>query len=681
LPTERTLKFQCPLGPDVFLLDSFSGTEGLSQLFSFQLQLVSDDLGVAPKDMVGKPVTFSVDTPAFGLRHFHGRVRQFRAGEVNASGLRRYQCEVVPWLWLLTRRVGCRIFQGKTPVQIAEAIFGELSLSDFRVQVRGQVPTLEYCVQFRESDFDFLSRLFEEHGIFWHFEHAEDSHVLVLSDSRSAFTDCDETDLKVNPSGATTSTIQTWERSWDLPSGKVTERDYDFTKSATLLESTVSTVLEYEGADAWEVYDPPGRWSETADGDAKVTARMEAFEAAHDLVSGQGTCVTFRPAGKFSVSETPGGADDGEWVLVQVSHMAADTATGPGGYSNSFVCMPATRNFRPLRRTPRPLVHGLLSAVVTGPSGEEIHTDEHGRIKLQFHWDREGQKDDASSCWVRVAQPWAGKSFGAFHLPRIGQEVLVAFLDGDPDRPLVVGSVYNDVQLPPFGLPGAKTQTGIRTRSSPGGGADNCNELRFEDKAGEEQVFLHAEKDELHEVENDLVLDVGHDQTITVGNNRTESVEKDRTLTVTGNKSETVEGDKTVTLKKNLVETVDQNRTREVKGDESVTVKGQATFAITKDYTLGVDGATSIASKGEIGIVGQDAMTIGVDKDLTVSVTGAHASSAKTFEHEIADEAVITVGKAKITLKKDGTVTIEGDKITVKASGDLVLKGSKVAMN
>ncbi|MCY3003861.1 MAG: type VI secretion system tip protein TssI/VgrG [Planctomycetota bacterium] len=681
MPTERTLKFQCPLGPDVFLLDSFSGTEGLSQLFSFQLQLVSDDAGIAPKDMVGKPVTFSVDTPALGLRHFHGRVRQFRAGEVSASGLRRYQCEVVPWMWLLTRRQGSRIFQGKTPVQIAEAIFGELSMSDFRVQVRGQVPTLEYCVQFRESDYAFLCRLFEEHGIFWHFEHAEDSHVLVLSDSRSAFTDCDETELKVSPTSTTTSTIHSWERTWELPSGKVTERDYDFTKSATLLESTVSTVLEFEGADTWEIYDPPGRWSETGDGDTKVTARMEALEAAHDLVAGHSSCISFRPAGKFSVTETPGGTDDGEWAIVQVSHEARESSTGAGGYSNTFTCMPATRNYRPLRRTPRPLVHGLQSALVTGPSGEEIHTDEFGRIKLQFHWDREGQKDDASSCWVRVAQPWAGKSFGAFHLPRVGQEVLVAFLDGDPDRPLVVGSVYNDVQLVPFGLPGSKTQTGIRTRSSPGGGADNCNELRFEDKAGEEQVFLHAEKDELHEVENDLVLDVGHDQTITVGNNRTESVEKDRTLTVTGNKTETVEGEKSVTLKKNLVENVEQNRTREVKGDESVTVKGKATVAVTKDYTVGVDGATSIASKGEIGIVGQDAMTIGVDKDLTVSVTGAHASSAKTFEHEISDEAVITVGKAKITLKSDGTVTIEGDKITLKASGDIVLKGGKVAMN
>lgn len=679
----RILQVTCPLGADVFVLDAFSGREGLSQLFAFELELASTNLAVAPADVVGKPMGFSIRTAGQGERFFHGRVRAFSSGPLDSSGMRRYRAHVVPWLWFLTKRQGCRIFQGKKVTEIAEALFGELGFGDYKLQVRGAQNVLEYCVQYRESDFDFLSRLFEEFGIFYHFEHADGVHTLVLSDAKTAFTDCAEARVKYATQSVAANCVTAWERDYQYTSGKWTARDYDFTKSDTQLESTVATVVDLPNIAKYEVYEHPGGYAEGSLGDAKTKASMEALEATHDIVRGESSCATFRPAGKFTLEEHPVSGENKAWVILQIEHRATEPSIGQGGaaYANAFRCMLASKNFRPLPLTRRPLIHGLQTALVVGPDGEELYTDEHGRIRVQFHWDREGQKNESSSCWIRVAQPWAGKSFGAFHLPRIGQEVVVAFMEGDPDRPLVVGSVYNNVQTPPFALPANKTQTGLRTRSTPDGGADNCNELRFEDKAGSELVFLHAEKDEQHEVEHDQTLTVGNDQSITVSNNRSETIEKDRSLHVGGNKSETVDGDTSITITGKHDETIKKTRALTVEQDERITVNGKSDTKVAQDHTLSVDGGSTIGVKGALAISTQDAMTLAVEKDLAVTVTGEHKSTAKKLEIEIEDEAVIKVGSAKLTLKKNGDISIEGGKITVKGSGDVVIKGSKVAMN
>jgi type VI secretion system secreted protein VgrG len=675
----RTLQVTSALGPDAFVLESFSGVEALSQPFSFELHLGSAEASIAPADVVGKPMAFSIQSPALGERAFHGRVRRLVAGPIGARGVRSYRAHVVPWLWFLTKRQGCRVFQNKTPSEIAGQIFDELGFSDRRFNIRGGEPTLEYRVQYRESDFQFLTRLFEEFGLFYFFEHTSTAHTLVVADAKGAYVDCMDGKVRCDP--RLSNSVASWERAFEYTSGKWTARDYDFTKSQTPLESSVSTVVDLANASKFEVYEHPGAFSESADGDGKVKAWLEAEEATHDVARGESTCIAFRPGGKFELDGHEDAAQNKGWVLTSVRHDASESA-GPGeGYRNSFTCMLATRTFRPPPRTPKPLIHGLQTAVVVGPSSEEIYTDEHGRVRVQFHWDREGKKDADSSCWIRVAQPWAGKSFGAFHLPRIGQEVVVSFVEGDPDRPLVIGSVYNDAQTPPFPLPADKTQTGLRTRSTPEGAAANANELRFEDKKDEELLFLHAEKDELHEVENDQTVDVGHDQSIAVGNDCSEDVTRDRTLHVGNHHSDTVDKNRTISIGENHDETVG--------GTMKISVTKSRSLAVGEDLTEDVTGKRSLSVGKDSSTSVTGAMTIEVTKDLTLRISGNQVENvtkdltvtAKKIQITASDEISISAGKASITLKKDGAITIDGGKIQIEGSGDVSIKGSKVSVN
>jgi type VI secretion system secreted protein VgrG len=343
-------------------------------------------------------------------------------------------------------------------------------------------------------------------------------------------------------------------------------------------------------------------------------------------------------------------------------------------YENAFTCVPAAVAYHPPRTTPRPQVRGCQTAVVVGPSGEEIFVDKYGRVKVQFHWDREGKNDANSSTWIRVATSWAGQQWGAIHIPRVGQEVVVDFLEGDPDRPIIVGSVYNADMMPPYALPANKTQSGIKSRSTTKGTAANFNEIRFEDKKGNEQLYIHAEKNQDIEVENDETHTVGHDQTVSIGHDRTEDVGNDETITITGNRTESVGKNETID--------VGGNRTESVAKDETIDITGQRTLTVGKDQTTNIGGAlTTSVGKDEARSVG-GARSTDVGKDDTLKV-------GKKLHIEAGDEIVIKTGDATITMKKDGTIKIDGKdvtvngsgKINVKASSDVVVKGSKVAMN
>ena len=667
--TDRLLTVTTPLGADAVLLVGFSGREELSRPFSFTLDLVTD-LTVAPADLVGKPVGWQVVYPDETPRKFHGLVKSLAVGPLVGRGLRSYRAEVVPWLWFLTRGTDCRIYQNQTVPDILAAVFGRYGFTAFRNDATGTYPAREYCVQYRESAFAFVSRLMEEEGIFYKFEYADGAHTLVLCDATSNYADCaPHASVEFRPELANAEVIGSWERRYEYVSGKAAHTDYHFITPDTNLLASTDTVVALSDIAKFERFEFPGGYTATAAGTSRAALRMEEEEVAYDTVRGSSRCSSFLPGGKFTLTGHP--LDDGTaFALVGVDHTASEPGLpgvrdGRGEYANTFDCIPADRVFRPARGTPRPVAVGPQSAVVVGPSGEEIYTDQYGRVKVQFPWDRVGTKNENSSCWVRLTESWAGKNWGTIFLPRIGQEVVVEFINGDPDRPLVTGRVYNATHMPPYALPDNKTQSGIKTRSSKQGAAADFNELRFEDKKGSEDVYFHAQKDFHRVVENDDDLKVLHDQTITVTNARTLTVkDADETITIEkGNRSRTVkQGNDTL-----LVET----------GNREVTVN------------TGNDTHTVKTGNREVTVeVGNDTLTVKTGNH-TVKVS-AGASSL-----EAAQSITLKCGPSEIKLAPDGitikglTVKIQGETMaevkaamtTVKGDGMLTLKGGLTMIN
>ena len=667
--TTRKLGLTTPLGENELVLVAFHGEEEISRLFSYELEMISDDNAIAAADIVGKKIGFSVQLADESPRFFHGFVKRFFAGDENDLGRRNYRAEVVPWLWFLTRTTDCRIFQNKTVPQIVEEIFGDLGFSDFEIgHIKGEHPKRDYCVQYRESDFNFVSRLLEEEGIFYFFKHEDGKHTLVLADQTPAYQDCPENEVDYPRDRGTQAFedhITSWEHRYEFRSGKWAQTDYNFeTPSASLMTKT-NTVMELPGVDKYEQYDFPGEYGQTSDGEPLTKTRMEEEEVEHDVVHATSMCKTFTPGGKFKIRQHPSNSEAGKaFVITAIQHSAAESVAYETGaaidetYENSFTCIPDSVIFRPARLTPRPIVRGPQTAVVVGPAGAEIYPDKYGRVKVQFHWDREGKKDENSSCWIRVSQPVAGQGWGAMVVPRIGQEVIVEFIEGDPDAPIITGRVYNAEQMPPYELPANKTQSGFKSRSSMGGSGDNFNEIRFEDKKGSEQVFIHAEKNQDIEVENDETHSVGHDRTKTIDNDetthvkhdRTETVDNNETITIGGNRTEKVAKDETITIDGNRTEKVAKNETVQIGKNESVKVSDNRSYNVGKNDTLDVGKVLSITAGDQINI---------------------------------------TTGKSSIVMKKDGTIVISGKDITIKGSGkitakaskDMILKGKKILQN
>ncbi len=357
-----------------------------------------------------------------------------------------------------------------------------------------------------------------------------------------------------------------WGAEQELRPGKYALTDYNFQTPNTSLMANVQTVAEIGGNTKYEIYDYPGIHINKSEGDTVTKLRMEEEEAAHHLVAGSGNCRSFAPGYKFHLDEHSRRDQNGDYLLTEVTHSASvgDSYSGSGGgseetYTNHFTCIPFSVPFRPQRLTPKPIVQGPQTAVVVGPAGEEIYPDKYGRVKVQFFWDRLGKKNENSSCWVRVSQPWAGKNWGAVSIPRIGQEVIVEFLEGDPDRPIITGRVYNDDQMPTYPLPDHKTRTTFMSRSTKGGGSANYNELRFEDKKGSEQIFINAEKDMDHRVENDSREFIGNDRSLIVKHDQKEKVEGDLHAETAGNRNEKVGQTMSLQVGQNLQEKSGQN--------------------------------------------------------------------------------------------------------------------------
>ena len=710
-----------PLPPEDLLFESMRCSEGLSMLGEMQLALVSAKPDLKPQDLLGKTVGVTVQLQGDAKRHFHGHVTRFSIG-ARSGRYYGYQASVRPWLWFLTRTTDCRIFQDLSVPDIVKKVFEDHGGASFKFNLFRSYRKWVYCVQYRESDYNFVARLLEHEGIYWYVEHGEGEHKLVLVDSKSAHDaapDCKALPYYENPGEAPPDVecISGWQFASAVETDHTLLRSYDFERPSTPLEVKAGTKPPYK-IGALEQYDWQGDYVQSADGTQWAEARLDEqqtrYETAHASSNAHGIA-----AGRLLTLERhPRDNQNAEYLVTQTTVHARNDAYETGGSAGSWQCefsaIPSGQQFRPPRRTPKPFVQGPQTAVVTGPSGEELFTDKYGRVKLLFHWDRLGKKDEKSSCWVRVSHPWAGKNYGVVHIPRIGQEVVVDFLEGDPDQPLITGRVYNAEQMPPWELPANATQSGILTRSSKGGAAANANALRFEDKKGSEQVWLHAEKNQDIEVENDETHWVGHDrtktvdhdetvhvkhdrtetvdhnETITIGVDRSEQVGNNETIAIGVNRTETVGSNETITVGTNRTETVGANETISIGSNRSITVGASetATVALQRTHTVGVNETIAIGAAQEIAIGAMQVVAVGAAQTITVGASqsvsvGAARSvdvGAALSTNVGADETRAVAGARNQTIGKDDMLKVgkrlfidAGDEITLKTGQAMIL--------
>jgi type VI secretion system secreted protein VgrG len=613
LEENRYLFIQSKLGPNELLLESFTGTEGISQLFCFQLELLSENRRIKFEEILGQEVSFGVqgsetDDPP---RHIHGIVTAF-AQLPDTARLSRYRAIVSPKLWVLTQKQNCRIFQQLSVDEILKKVLTGMNVL---WELQGSFPKRDFCVQYRETDFNFISRLMEEEGIFYFFRFTGNSHELVISNSKASHHDMagQSTLIYDEVSGGLReeARVSSWIKTQELGPGKVTMEDYYFEKPKMDLQvnqligppvmiGKVSHKLNVGGNADFEIYDYPGRYENSSQGKQLAENVIEQKEIAQFIIQGESNVPHLTPGYRFALTNHPHA--EGPYVLTSVTHSASEggfhsaNEIGHNHYANNFRSIPFDMNYRASRTASKPHIWGCQTAMVVGPSGEEIYTDKHGRVKVQFHWDREGKRDQSSSCWIRVATHWAGTKWGAIHIPRIGQEVVVDFLEGDPDRPIIVGSVYNGDNTPPYALPANKTQSGIISESSKGGGG--YNQIRFEDMKEKEEILVHAQKDMNTTVEHDKTLSVKHDETIDVKNNRTTTVGKDDTTTVDQNMTLTVNKDRTATISGSDSETVYKDSTVTIMSSESRTIGSSRTTNITSSDTLTAGGSVTITASG-----------------------------------------------------------------------------------
>ncbi|MGE5303907.1 MAG: type VI secretion system Vgr family protein [Alphaproteobacteria bacterium] len=568
----RPMAVTTPLGADKLLLMGFTGQEAVSRLFSFQLDMIAEnDTDVAFDKLLGQKITVRLNVPDDKERYFNGICKRVSQGE-QGNDFTSYRMEIVPQFWMLTKKAQSRIFQQKSVPDILKKVLEGL---DVTYEIQGNFEPRDFCVQYRETDFNFASRLMEEEGIFYFFKHSDGGHQMVVANSPSSHKDLPNGSTiiyeEIEGGGRDEDRIFDWEKAQEWRSGKYTLWDHCFELphkhlevEANILDSVqagkVSHKLKVANNDKMEIYDYPGEYAQRFDGvqpgggdrasdlqkifqDNKRTVdlRIEEEAAVGLVIQGASSCRDFVSGYKFTLQRHFNA--DGAYVLTSVAHSArqsGDYRSGSGDfhYTNSFTCIPVALPFRPQRLTPKPVVQGTQTAIVVGPGGEEIFTDKYGRVKVQFHWDREGKNNEESSCWVRVGTLWAGKQWGVIHIPRINQEVIVDFLEGDPDQPIIIGSVYNAREMPPYDLPDEKTKSTVKTRSSKQGTSDNYNEIRFEDKKGNEQIFINAEKDMDTRVENDDRQIVKNDRHVIIENDHREKIGNDMSIQIGNNLDE-----------------------------------------------------------------------------------------------------------------------------------------------
>jgi len=517
----RPYRATTPLVEDALLFGSMEAEERLSRPFEFVVTLYSEQAGLDADQLLGKPVTVRIVRNEGHPRYFNGLVADF--AQVAFDGrLHHYRVTLRPWLWFLSLTADCRAFQSQTTPQIVQAVCRQAGYTDLRLALSSSYEPREYCVQFRETDFDFVSRLLEQEGIFYYFEHSDGKHVLVLCDDPATLTSAPGYDsVLYQPSTGMDflherELLTSWTYEKSFRSGSFATRQFEFKTPTPVLAGTSSISRDHRPAQ-FETFDFPALAATSTSVAVEQVARVrvQELQTGQMLARGAGNASGLATGRVFRL-ESHSREDLNIRYLISSTRIKMSNSAyfgGQGGagaqFALSIEAVKADEPYRPARTTVKPLIHGLQSALVVGPSGAEIYPDEYGRVKVQFHWDRQGKMDENSSCWIRVAQTWAGNGWGAVRIPRVGQEVVVAFLDGDPDRPVIVGCLYNGTNKPPYSLPGNATRSGVRSRSSTSGTASNFNEILFEDKKGSEQLSLQAEKDHQLVVKNDSTSKIG----------------------------------------------------------------------------------------------------------------------------------------------------------------------------
>jgi type VI secretion system secreted protein VgrG len=679
----RNITVSTALG-DKLLFSQMEGWDEISQCFRYETGFVSKDINIKAEDILGTPVTITVRTDS-AKRFIHGIVAEFAFHEYRED-YAHYRAVLRPWLWFLTNRSDNRILQKKSVVEIIEEVWKPYAHVKVEKRLKKSYPPRDYCVQYRESDLSFVQRLMEHEGIFYHFDHADGEHTLVLSDANASVKDAEgfET-IKFrgeagNVIGQDDVITQFLPRA-SVRSGVYVHTDYDFKKPATDLMTKSDAPKSHEAAKG-ELYHYPGDYIEVGAGEPLAAIRLEEAQAPHVRVAAEGNVRGLWSGVSFTLEEFEREADNVKYLVLRSDYQMWDDQYRAGmqrqgeGFGVQLQLQPLSLAFRPERRTPKPLMSGPQTAVVVGPSGEEIFTDEYSRVKVQFHWDRLGGKDENSSCFVRVSSVWAGSGWGFIQIPRIGQEVIVDFLEGDPDMPIITGRVYNAAQMPPYGLPANATQSGWKSNSSPGGGG--WNEMRFEDKKGSEEVYFQAEKDHNELVKNNETRTIGNDFAEDVGHDAKQDIGHDRTETVGNDKSVTVGHDQTTSIGNNDTETVGVNRVLSVGSNETISIGSNSsetiglnhtqTVAVAQAITVGAARVDSVGASETRTVGAAQSMTIGASRDVTVGASESHSIGS--------DDSWTIGAKRTVAVGADESMTVGGNQ-SENVSGDVALKIGK----
>jgi type VI secretion system secreted protein VgrG len=611
---KRHIAINTPLGKDVLLLKSFNFRDELSKPFICELDLRSQTAAVDFNKIIGENVTIRLNLPKGRFRYFNGYISRFQQeGDPVEGAANNYRATMVPWLWFLTRETDCRIFQNKKIPDIVKEVFDGLDFLDYEFRLTGTYKPKEYVVQYRESTFNFVSRLLEHEGIYYFFEHENGKHLLVMTDSPAKHKAAEGYE-KVTYNPVTSKNIG-MERIWEwtvekkIQPGKVALVDFDFKAPTKNLYAEKLAAAGHANAE-YEVFDYPGLYIEHADGQSYAAVRAEEQAAQHLSARAIGDARGLFAGCKFKL-EGYKRADQNVDQVVTLSSIYASTDewdTGKGGagteaYKIAFTAIPASVQFRPTRATPKPRVSGPQTAIVVGASGEEIHTDPDGfgRVKVHFHWDRHNAGDENASCWIRVSMGWAGKKWGNFFLPRTGQEVIVDFLEGDPDQPIITGRVHNNDNMPPYKLPDYKTMSTSKSNSSKG--SAGFNEIRFEDKKGEEQIFIHGEKQLDIRIKKDAYEWIGATRHLIVCKSQYDDIHGARHTKIGGNDVRSVGGDDHHKIKGMHHIEAEGDANVFSKGNYAATAEGDGWLACNGKVTIGADGAIIIDSSAGISLV------------------------------------------------------------------------------
>ncbi|WP_255987370.1 type VI secretion system Vgr family protein [Chitinolyticbacter albus] len=711
-----TLAFPKDDGPAATLIPNrLDADEGLSRDFRYVVEVLSDDSAIALKDVMGKMVTLELVREDGSTRYFNGYVFEFRYVR-NEGGYAVYEMLLLPWLAFLRLRHDNYLFHGKALREQTELIFADYpAYLDWESRVSGADPVMTDACQFDESDYNYLHRRWEVQGWHYWYEHAADGHRLIVSD-----------DSTMAPPVAGANGVLSWSdeahgldrdgiaqfaQVRQIVSGKIASVSFDFKnpKPQQVLDNTLNRQGEVPEIEVYEYAGAYG-FKHPDDGEQLVRQRMEEIESTGKRFEGGGNHRqvqaghTFTLGGAYDTSALGADPQDREFLITEVRHTVENNylmaGQQPALYRSQFACQRKTVPWLPGRgfNSTMPRIYGLQTALVVGPPGEEIYCDEYGRVRVQFHWDREGAYDEKSSAWIRVATSWSGPNFGSVSVPRIGSEVVVQFLDGNPDRPLITAMVPNAATMPPWELPANKTQSGLLSRSSPGGVYDNANAIRFEDKKGQEELWLHAEKDQRVEVENDESHWVGHDrsktvdhdETVHVKHDRTETVDNNETITVHNNRSERVDVNETISIGANRSEDVGQNetisigvnRTKSVGASENVSIgrNQSVTVGLNKTETVTIAKALTVGAGYAVTVGGAMNTAVGLAQFEEVGLNKT-VMVGKTLSITAGDEITLQCGKSLLRMDKAGNITITGTRFEFEASGPVQITGKDIDLN